>query len=428
LLIQFRVENYRSLRDEQTLSMVADATLGGKTDERLVRPKGIDEALLPAVAIYGANASGKSNVIGALGFMQSAVVRSQRFWKPDGGTRHEPFALSRKIGDPSRCEVDILIEGTRYRYGFVLSAERVEEEWLFAWPRGRRQTWFERHSDAFSFGKYLEGENHAIRGLTRHNSLFLSAAAQNNHATLSPIFRFFSASQFASRRRAAFRHVVQSRNAWLSMAAASKNRTEDSERQAVLRLLQAADTGILDMRVEEREEYERDPEGIVGGTIGVRRDLFFRHRSTDESHAWLPLHAESDGTLTLLDMSSSLIRTLRNGGLLCVDELEASLHPAVALELMRMFNDPKDNPHGAQIIFTTHDTNLLGSTLGEPALRRDQVWMTEKDEGGGTSLYPLTDFHPRKEENLQRGYLQGRYGAIPFLESFVSHGRHGGDP
>jgi hypothetical protein len=111
-----------------------------------------------------------------------------------------------------------------------------------------------------------------------------------------------------------------------------------------------------------------------------------------------------------------------------VDELEASLHPAVALELMRMFNDPKDNPHGAQIIFTTHDTNLLGSTLGEPALRRDQVWMTEKDEGGGTSLYPLTDFHPRKEENLQRGYLQGRYGAIPFLESFVSHGRHGGDP
>jgi hypothetical protein len=113
--------------------------------------------------------------------------------------------------------------------------------------------------------------------------------------------------------------------------------------------------------------------------------------------------------------------------LLCVDELEANLHPMVALEIVRLFNDPKQNQHGAQILFTTHDTNLLGNVLGEPALRRDQVWLTEKDQKGATHLYPLTDFHPRADENLERGYLQGRYGAIPFLGRLVSlEGQSGG--
>lgn len=111
---------------------------------------------------------------------------------------------------------------------------------------------------------------------------------------------------------------------------------------------------------------------------------------------------------------------LEHGSLLAIDELEASLHPMLALEIVRLFNDPEQNPNGAQLIFTTHDTNLLGGILDEPALGRDQVWFTEKDRGGATHLYPLTDFHPRAEENLERGYLQGRYGAIPFLGRLVS--------
>jgi hypothetical protein len=260
MLIQLRVENHRSLRDEQVLSMVA-ADLGDAGSERLIRAEGFEHALLPAVALYGANASGKSNVIGALAFMQRAVLESHRLWNPEGGAPQEPFALSTKANEPSLYEVDIMLEGTRLRYGFVLSAGRIEEEWLYAWPRDRKQLWFEREGDAFRFGKALRGENEAIKALTRPNSLFLSAAAQNN---------------------------------------------------------------------------------------------------------------------------------------------------------------PEQNPRGAQLIFTTHDTNLLGGILDEPPLRRDQVWFTEKDKGGATHLYPLTDFHPREEENLERGYLQGRYGAIPFLGRLVS--------
>jgi hypothetical protein len=109
------------------------------------------------------------------------------------------------------------------------------------------------------------------------------------------------------------------------------------------------------------------------------------------------------------------IDTLRRGGLLLIDELEASLHPLLGLQIVRLFNDPATNPRDAQVVFTTHDTNLLGTLLGPPPLRRDQVWLTEKDDEGGTRLYPLTDYKPRKAENLESGYLQGRYGAIPFL-------------
>jgi len=129
----------------------------------------------------------------------------------------------------------------------------------------------------------------------------------------------------------------------------------------------------------------------------------------------MPLKEESHGTRTLFDIAWPLLQVIQDGAVLVVDELERSLHPALARKIVQLFNDPATNPKNAQIIFTTHDTNLLGTTVGEPALRRDQVWLTEKDDEGATVLYPLTDYKPRKAENIERGYLQGRYGAIPFL-------------
>lgn len=147
-------------------------------------------------------------------------------------------------------------------------------------------------------------------------------------------------------------------------------------------------------------------------------DVFLLHKVEEGEGEWLPLEMESAGTITLLELATRLVRALRHGSLFCIDELEASLHPALGLELVRLFHSRQRNPNGAQLIFTTHDTNLLGNLLGEPPLRRDQVWFTEKDNAGTTHLYPLTDYSPRKEENLERGYLQGRYGAIPFLGQF----------
>ena len=181
-----------------------------------------------------------------------------------------------------------------------------------------------------------------------------------------------------------------------------------------LTLLRSADLGIVDLKVEKNEPIEK--------ARRLTRIRFHLKHQSDADDAWLPLDQESKGTRTLFRFAVPILEAIRDGGVLLCDELEASLHPSLAQQIVRRFNDPKTNPHHAQLIFTTHDTNLLGTTLGEPALRRDQVWLTEKDDQGSTVLYPLTDYKPRKAENLERGYIQGRYGAIPFLGDFTFAG------
>jgi hypothetical protein len=418
LLIQLRVANHRSLRDEQTLSLVA-ADGDDLHGDGLLRPSGMVEALLPAVAIYGANASGKTNVLLALAFMKSAVVNSHRLWEPRAGTPQEPFALSASDHDPSSYEVDIFVESVRYRYGFVIGSARIEEEWLHAWPNGKKQKWFERKADDFDFGRHLQGDNETIRGLTRSNSLFLSAAAQNNHLALLPIFSWFQRLGFQPRRGRAFANPFVYSRLFEELFSRQVSLFPDEppglqeDREAIVRLLQEADTGIVDVRVDREEPAEDDKRR------GRRISLYFRHKTEDPDRSWLPLEVESAGTVTLLELATRLVPVLRTGGVLCVDEIESSLHPMLAVRLLRLFGDPERNPGGAQLIFTTHDTNLLGTVLGESPLRRDQIWFTEKDAAGSSHLYPLTDFQPRKAENLERGYLQGRYGAVPFLGDLV---------
>jgi uncharacterized protein len=421
VLIQFRVQNHRSLRDEQTLSLVA-ASKGD--DSHLLRPPGLEEALLPAIAIYGANASGKTNVLLALAFMRNAVAHSHRLWEPEAGVPQEPFALSGTKNECSSYEVDAFMSGTRYRYGFALSSERVEKEWLHAWPNGRKQTWFEREGTVFDFGRLFQGDNETIRGLTRENSLFLSAGAQNNHPALLPIFRWFRELTFEVRRaspsgiRPDGISAITQNQAFEELFSRHTSLSQDDEpllgdREVIVRLLQAADTGIVDVRVERMPDGPR-------GRGAPRVTLLFQHKTTEPDSAWLPMDVESAGTVALLDLAIRLVPTLRTGGVLCVDEIESSLHPMLAGALLRLFCNKETNAKGAQLIFTTHDTNLLGGVLGSEPLRRDQIWFTEKDESGASHLYPLTDFHPRREENLERGYLQGRYGAVPFLGDLIA--------
>jgi uncharacterized protein len=336
VLIQFRVENHRSLRDEQILSLVAGRDKGSA---RAIRVPGLSEALVPVAAIYGANASGKSNVLGAFAFMASAVRDSQRVWDV-AAVPVDPFRLSSKVREPSLYEVDFLHEELRLRYGFRVSSTRVEEEWLFAWPNGRKATWFERDGDAFSFGKSLRGENEAIRSLTRPNSLFLSAAAQNSHKQLLRVFQQVAGWRFAIPRRGG------SARGWPRGSFAQLFADGGGEdRDAVLRLLREADTGIVDVRAEavERQLELPDQLRLRRGPDRAAR-ISFRHRAATDEHAWLPLDAESTGTLALLELAPAVVSALREGGLLCVDELEASLHPAVAMSVVRLFNDPAHNP------------------------------------------------------------------------------------
>lgn len=421
MLIQFRVENHRSIKDEKLLSLVAESA-DRSDDVGLIRPAGIGEALLPAVALYGANASGKTNVLLALAFMRMVVGASYRSWEPGGGVPREPFAFAADEDRPSLYEVDIVLDGVRYQYGFTVDSRRILEEWLYAWPNKRRQLWFSRAGDEFTFGRSLHGENAKIRELTRVNSLFLSTAAQNNHAQLLPIHRWFQ--RIALHGRGVL--PLGGRTFWLSSGALYRifddipdgqdvGDSLQADTEPVVRWLGMADTGIIGMRVKVDASN-----GHAARTSRTTPRIELQHQADDPERGWLPLEAESAGTVALLDLAARVIPVLLTRGILIVDELEASLHPMVAGRILRMFCDPAQNPRGAQIIFTTHDTNLLGNTLGYTPLRRDQVWLTEKDEHGATDLYSLTDFHPRKPENLERGYLQGRYGAIPFLDDLMA--------
>ncbi|NRD51017.1 AAA family ATPase [Corallococcus exiguus] len=424
MLVEFRVENHRSVRDEQVLTM-EEGRVGGAEDARPRSVAGHSTRLLPVAALYGANASGKSNVLGGLAFMRHAVMRSHRMWPPEGGVPRDSFAWGSKASEPSLFEVTLLIDGVRYQYGFVANDERFLEEWLYAWPQGRKQTWFEREGDAFKFGEHLQGEFRVVEQVTRPNALFLSAAVQHRFEQLTPLYTHFRSLQLINISSSSYpRAATEFPELWLSRFAKTSSpdlsgqltllempEANPDEFDAFRELLRAADVGIVDVKVTKEENDESPP---LRGRRPRRLRILVKHQSASED-AWLPLEEESKGTLTLFNLAPAVLDVLWTGGILVVDELEASLHPLLGLHIVQQFNDPVRNPRNAQLLFTTHDTNLLGTTLGEPALRRDQIWLTEKDKEGASRIYPLTDYKPRKEENLERGYLQGRYGAIPFL-------------
>jgi hypothetical protein len=416
MLLRFHFSNFRSFKEEQEFTLVAE--MFGDSPEIVRHPPAIKEGLLPLAAIYGANASGKTNVIRALQFMSEAVKSSYRLWEPDGPIPRDPF-----LGDeesaraPSEFVVDLLLNDVRHQYGFRLDSERVLEEWLHVYPKGKKQTWFHRKSsEPTTFSNNMPGENRTIENLTRKNCLFLSAAAQNNHDALLPIFTWLTRS---------LKFVLGERGVFLELTAECCRFPE--YRSRVKTLVSVADLGISDLQVRDAKvsdlnagfsklvaaAYYPSPPPATADSIP---EIALLHQLGGRT---LPFRAdqESAGTLGYLALLGPAVSALNNGRVLCIDELDASLHPLLAAQLMRLFNNPVSNPNGAQLILTTHDTNLLSGGI----LRRDQIWFTEKNHDASSHLYPLTDFKPRRDENLQNGYLQGRYGAIPFLnpDSFL---------
>jgi AAA15 family ATPase/GTPase len=420
MLLRFRFSNFRSFRRENELSMIS----GPFSDlpRAVFKPPGMKEGVLPVAAIYGANASGKTNVLKALEFMKGAVENSHRAWQPDGRIPREPFLLdetARKV--PSVCSVDVVITGVRYQYGFSVDDKTVHKEWLDAYPNGRKQAWFSREAGKpIVFSSKLSGENKAIEALTRPNSLYLSAAAQNNHEILTPIYLWFL-------NALAVRASGKTQDQRLTTAACY----DESDRKRIAQFLKIADLGIVDIGLNLSEKNARivrdfsDAVKLEGGKAKEfvkRAEVMFKEvellHSAGEKSIPFSLSQESDGTVAYLSMLGPLLAALKMGRVFCIDELDASLHPLLAMQIINLFNNPELNESGAQLIFNTHDSNLLSSKL----LRRDQIWFTEKQPDGSGHLYPLTDFKPRLGENIENGYLQGRYGAIPFLnsESFVA--------
>jgi hypothetical protein len=398
VLLRFRVANHRSIRDEQTLSLVAVPRRGETTELDTVRVAGI----------YGANASGKSNVLSALMWMIDAIRSSHTQWEPVGGVPRQPFKLS----DAGRAaasffELDFLHKDARYSYGFEVDDAQVLGEWLYTFPHGRKKKLFERSgAEDITFGRALTGENQRIRRLTRPNSLYLSAAASNNHPLLGALYAdLINKVMFAQ-------HGEEDEKLRLHLTKFLLNETDFAP--ALNKLLQLADLGVERAEVMERpsDPIPDDPAESAAVLRAVRAQVVLRRTSGGVP---LSLEEESAGTRAWLSLLGHALITLRGDAVLVTDEIDSSLHPLLSSSLIRMFRDPVINKRGAQLIFASHDTTLLGSMLDNEIMARDEVWFTEKDDSGSTSLYALAEFHPRRDENVERGYLQGRYGAVPYL-------------
>ncbi|MFC4013565.1 ATP/GTP-binding protein [Nonomuraea purpurea] len=404
MLIRFRVANHRSIRDEHELSLIATEFDEGTARGTGLRHRGRDVLAQPVLGLFGANASGKSNVLSAFQLMRDAVRDSFADWaKVPEVVPRQPFKLDSVSRDEtSLFEVDLVLgrDPVRYTYGFELSDERVEAEWLHAYPHGRRNVWFDREADRpdseggeFVFrGEGFKGERDSLVRLTRPNALFLSVGATLNDPQLSAIHRWF----LENLRLMTPERDLHARVDYTTRLLKSSDRAEPYRRR-IVRLLQSADLGVTrldtDPETGEIRLWHRTPDG--GET-----PLDFRTEESLGTHAWFAF-------------LGPMLIVLDQGSVLFVDELDSSLHPALAAEVVRVFQDPASNPRGAQLVFTTHDATLLGSEVLDRPLKRDQVWITTKRRSGETELYPLTAAKPRKEENFERGYLRGRYGGVP---------------
>ncbi len=423
MLLQFSVSNYRCLRELQTLNFAASPQDKSLPENCIpVELPGVaGKRWLKGVALYGANASGKTTILEALAALNSLVENSAKATDPsDPLTQIEPFALCPADRQkPTAFAVSLVAENIRYEYRVAATTARIWHESLRAFPKKVEQLWFCRDWDAAANRYAWTPErpsgferDRQLEGYTLSNVLFLSKAVANNRADLAPVFRWF-------KDRLSF--VDLSVQGKLGPGFTLGLMEKDSALQAkIVALLRHADLGVTDARIIDDRPSGADLAKMVKELPMELQNQFLKrrwtkpaltHHTTTADSVPLPWGSESAGTQRLFSVAGPWFDILEKGRIICVDELESSMHPLMVRELLRVFFNPSENPHGAQILFTTHNPLLLDETL----LRRDQVWFTEKDAAGATHLYPLSDFSPRRGESLVRGYLSGRYGGVPFL-------------
>jgi hypothetical protein len=430
MLIEFKVANFRSIREAQTLSMVA-SNYSNELPQNLIAPQlpGLaDVKLLKAVALYGANASGKSSIVAALRFVSGFIRESATTRKPDEpiGVRYNQSSPN-GFSEPSCFEITAVIAGVRMMYGIEMDFVRVRKEYLVAYPKGRAQVWFEREwkgkSYRWSSPATAFRQDEALRDSVRPNASFISAAAQLNHEQATTVWSWFA-------KQVLFLDLANEPIDW--KVALLQLRTPPAK-QRLIHALANADVGVVDIvlrpsfsqvvkRVEamgfDREkEHDKYMEAFMTAwkqpaEHGEEAEPMLVHRGVDGRTFTLDFDSdESAGTRRFFSLLGYWFSKIEAGGVLVIDEIETSMHPLLVQALLRAFFGSDQGKQSAQLIFTTHNPLLLDQTL----LRRDQVWFTEKEKQGATRLYPLTDYQPRKDESLVRGYLAGRYGGVPFI-------------
>ncbi len=412
MLIEFSITNYLSIRDRATLSMVAsnDTSL---EDSNVITAK--KHRLVRSAVLYGANASGKSNVLSGLHFIRQMVMTSSKDTQANEEIDTGPFLLSIECENkPSTFEIVFLHAETLYRYGFQADRKRIHAEWLFSRPSTKEATLFEREASEIRVNAERFKEGKGLEERTRENTLFLSVCAQFNGEIATSLLGWFQNLR-----------MLQGFAPMGMFAVTLERLKEPGCKSRVLELTQIADPGITDYDLRQKNLTPQDlpkemPEQLKRDIIKdspMLVELKTAHRKMDAANqdmgaVLFDLDAnESAGTQKMVKLTGPLLDTLENGRLLVVDELDARMHPLLTRMIVSLFNSPA-NRSNAQLVFASHDTTLLTPKL----FRRDQIWFTEKDNYGATDLYSLVELKGvRKEATFAKDYIRGKYGAIPFI-------------
>ncbi|MEI6890682.1 MAG: ATP-binding protein [Pontiella sp.] len=425
MLIEFKIKNYLSYRDSKTLSMVASGQVSEHCETNVISHE--RTPLLKSAVIYGANASGKSNLLKAMAYMRWFVINSSKEGQADEPIDVSPFKLDTATeNEPSHFEITFFMNGIRYRYGFLANRTAVVAEWLFETKKEAEKPLFLREGDgievrpSFSEGAGLESK-------TRDNALFLSVVANFNGELAGNIILWFS-----KLRMAHGLHEMQYANVSSTMI------QDVDQKEKLVELIRKADLGIEDIIATEEEldisglEKALTEEAFNEFTQNLPKNRVslasvhqkYADRKPSGKVSMNFEEEESAGTRKFFRLAGPVLESLEKGRILIVDELETKLHPLLTRMIVRLYHSDGSNPNGAQLIFATHDTNLLDHVK----FRRDQVWFAEKDQQQATDLYSLaeikiarddgSDQKVRKDARYEKDYFKGKYGAVPYLGDF----------
>lgn len=404
MLLEFSVCNFLSFKEMITFSLEAGSITELKDN---VTKEGKYKVLRSAV-IYGANSSGKSNFIKALDFMVTTIKNSSKINSTDK-LNVSPFLLNVETeNQPSFFEILFVINNgydcKRYRYGFEIDNDKVHSEWLYILNEKSKKedVYFVRNNDGIGVADIFE-EAKGLESKTRDNGLFISLADQFNSKTANAVMIKLSRTNILS----GIEHET-------SINATNVLYSDDKHKSGIEDFIEKLDLGFNKFLVDD------DASKTFRNRVKTLHSKFDAKGKVVSNVEFKMNEQESSGTNKIFDLSGYIVFTLKYGLTLVVDELDAKLHPILTQSIITLFNNPETNTKNAQLIFTTHDTNLLGANL----FRRDQIWFTEKNNFEATDMYSLLEFKDedgntiRKDRSFEKDYIRGRYGAIPYISNF----------
>lgn len=416
MLVQFSLGNFRSFKEVTTLNLEASVDKEHPENAFTVSD-GL--SLLKTISIYGANASGKSNIFNALAFMNSFIFNSSNA-QITSKIPVEPFKLSTETEhEPSHFEAILIHEDVKYRYGFEVSADKVHAEWLFSYPKGKETKLFTRENNEISVNKnkFPEGKKDLMER-TRQNALFLSTTAQFNGEFSKKIIEAFGNI-----------NVISGLNDQAYMNFSISKIKDQSFKNEILRFIQDADIDIADFTTESIKltpenlppfltEEARIQLALQASKDSVKiNTIHNKYNKEQKLDSLVPFDLvvnESAGTNRLFFLSAPILDTLAHGKVLFIDEMDSRLHPLIMESIIKLFNSKEKNPRNAQLVFNAHSTLVLCNKY----FRRDQIWFTNKSRYGISDLYSLDDYSVRKDSSFDKDYLLGKYGGIPIVNIY----------